>query len=147
LSKKPNRRDEERSHTEISRLKVVLDSNFLITPIEYHIDIFDQIPRVLGRKTELIIPTAVYKELKRIMKTANRKRASLALTLAKKCRIVETPTEKGEDVDDVIIRLAQSWKTPVATNDRELRERLRAIGIPVISMRGKGRLELHGVAQ
>ncbi|NIU39058.1 hypothetical protein GWN65_03535, partial [Candidatus Bathyarchaeota archaeon] len=36
------------------------------------------------------------------------------------------------------------WECPVATNDRELRKRLRNLGVPVIFLRQRHRLELEG---
>ena len=73
-----------------------------------------------------------------------RNQAQLALKLAEECRLV--PVEKGlkETYDDVIVRVSAEWKSPVATNDRELRKRLRKIGVPVIFLRQKGRLEEEG---
>ncbi len=73
-----------------------------------------------------------------------RKQASLALNLAKKCSQVQVERQSGETSDNVILRIASEWKSPVATNDKELREKLRAKNIPVIFMRGKSRLEVEG---
>ena len=72
------------------------------------------------------------------------KQASLALSLAEKCRQIQVERKRGETSDDVILRIAVEWNSPVATNDRELREKLRAKSIPVIFLRGKRRLELEG---
>jgi len=123
---------------------VILDSNFLITPAEYHIDILQEIPRVLDRNVEPVVPSEVYKEMERISLRSGR-RSSLGLTLMKKCKVLHTKINEDEKVDDAIIRLAQEWGSPVATNDQVLKRRLRSLGIPVLSMRGKRRLELHGV--
>ena len=49
-----------------------------------------------------------------------------------------------ETNDDVIVRVATKWRCPVATNDRELRKRLRSIGIPVIFLRQRSRLDVEG---
>lgn len=145
MSKDPIRSREE-THTQRRRepLRVILDSNFLITPAEYHIDILQEIPRILGRSVEPVVPSEIHREIKQISLQAG-KRSSLALTLMKKCKLVDTEINEDERVDDAIVRLAQEWGSPVATNDQALRRRLRSLGIPVLSMRGKKRLELHGV--
>ena len=52
--------------------------------------------------------------------------------------------EPNETKDDVIVRMAREWKCPVATNDQKLRKKLRDIGIPVIYLRQKNRLEVDG---
>lgn len=75
---------------------------------------------------------------------ARQKQASFALQLAEKCSLVQVDKEIEETNDDIILRIAAEWKTPVATNDRELRKRLRARSIPVIFLREKTRLEMDG---
>ena len=144
MSKEPSRSGEETHRDKRGPLRVILDSNFLITPAEYHIDILQEIPRVLGRSIEPVIPSEVHREIKQISLRSG-KRSSLALTLMKKCKVLDTEMSEDERVDDAIVRLAQEWGSPVATNDRVLKRRLRSLGIPVLSMRGKKRLELHGV--
>jgi len=75
---------------------------------------------------------------------SRRKQALLALKLAEKCRLVNVEKGAEETNDNVILRVASQWKSPVATNDRELRRKLRTQHIPVIFLRGKNRLELEG---
>jgi len=50
----------------------------------------------------------------------------------------------GEKVDDLLIRAAGEMGGIVATNDRGLRHRLRASGLPVIYSRAKSHLVLEG---
>lgn len=142
---KPDKKSETPRNNDRSRLKVILDSNFLMTPPNFHIDIFDEIPRILGRNVELILLSKVREEIEKVALRDNKRETHLALTLAKKCKLIKIQSEKNESVDNAIVRLAQDWRSPVATNDRVLRKRLRSLGIPVLSMRGKGQLELHGV--
>ncbi len=52
--------------------------------------------------------------------------------------------KEEESVDDVILRVASENKLPVATNDSELRKKLRERGIPVIYLREKSKLEVEG---
>jgi len=72
------------------------------------------------------------------------KQASLALKLAQRCRVVQVEQGENETHDDVVVRVAQEWKCPVATNDRALRKKLRSKGIPVIFLRERTRLTLEG---
>jgi rRNA-processing protein FCF1 len=46
--------------------------------------------------------------------------------------------------DDAIVKVASEWRSPVFTNDRALRKRLRDINVPVIYVRQKSRLEIEG---
>lgn len=73
-----------------------------------------------------------------------RQYASLALKLAEKCRVVRVEQGFEETHDDVIVRVAKDWGCPVATNDRELRKRLRIISVPVVYLRQKSHLEVEG---
>jgi len=128
-------------------VKVVLDANFFFVPSQFNLDIFEELANLLNQRFELIILSSTQKELQGLAESSSpkkRKQALLALRLAEKCHVV--PAEKGlsETYDDVIVRVAAAWKSPVATNDRELRIRLRNLGVSVIFLRQKQRLELEG---
>jgi rRNA-processing protein FCF1 len=128
-------------------VKVILDANFFFVPAKFKIDIFEALQTLLNQRYEPILLSTTHEELQTMAKKgapAKRKQASLALQLAKKCRLVQVDKEIEETNDDIILRIAAEWKTPVATNDRELRKRLRAKSIPVIFLRGKTRLEMEG---
>ena len=129
------------------KLKVVLDSNFLFVPSQFHLDIFEELANLLNQRFEPILLSSTQKELQGLAESTSpkkRQQALLALRLAEKCRVV--PVEKGlrENYDEVIVRVAAEWKSPVATNDRELKRRLRKLGVPVIFLRQKQRLVLEG---
>jgi rRNA-processing protein FCF1 len=128
-------------------IKVVLDANFFLVPSQFNVDIFEEVAKLLNQRFEPVLLSSTQRELQGLAESASpkkRKQALLALRLAEKCRLI--PVEKGlkETYDDVIVRVAAEWKTPVATNDRELRRRLRNLGVPVIFLRQKQRLELEG---
>jgi len=128
--------------------KVILDSNFLFTPAQFQIDVFEELAKLLNQRFEPILLSSTYQELRTMAEKGSpsrRKQASLALKLAEKCRVVDVEKKREETNDDVILRIATLWKSPVATNDRELRKKLRERGISVIFLRGKRRLELEGV--
>jgi len=126
-----------------SPLKIILDSNFLFLPAQFGIDIFDAIEELLSRHVEFVLPSPVFEEVARV---AGRMRGpeKIALELAKKCRVELVERLPGETVDALIVRLAREWRCPVATNDARLRRRLRSLGLPVIYLRGLGKLELDG---
>ena len=128
-------------------VRVVLDTNFLFIPSEFKIDIFEALLALLGGHVEPVLLSTNYDELKVMAREAPamlRKKAFFAMRLAEKCRIVEVDRSDGETSDDVLLSIAESWKSPVATNDAELRRKLRARNIPVIFLRGRKRLELEG---
>lgn len=135
------------SPKKLGPIKVILDSNAFFVPLEFKMDIFEELRRLLNRNVEYILLSPVKHELEVLASGEEpklRRQAFFALQLAQKCKLV--PVEgNGEVTDDVIARVAKSWDTPVFTNDRELRRRLRDISVPVIYLRQKSRLDIDGL--
>jgi len=128
-------------------IKIILDANFLFIPLQFKIDIFEELADLTNQRFEPILLSTALQELQTMATQGSlpkRKQASFALNLAKKCHQIKVEKKVGETSDDVILRIAIEWNSPVATNDRELRRKLRAKNIPVIFLRGKSRLELEG---
>lgn len=128
-------------------IKIIIDTNFLFIPSQFRIDIFEQLAKLVNQKFEPILLSTTLEELQTMAEKSSpsiRRQASLALVLATKCRQIKVERKTGETNDDVILKTAIEWHSPVATNDRELREKLRAKNIAVIFLRGKNRLDIEG---
>ncbi len=129
------------------RLRVILDSNFLFVPFQFQVDIFEELANLLNQRFEPIILSSTLRELWGLAESDSskeQKQALLALKLAERCSVVSVEKGFEESYDDVIVRVASEWKIPVATNDKELRRRLRSLGLPLIFLRQKRRLILQG---
>jgi uncharacterized protein len=129
-------------------LKVIADSNALFVPLQFKIDVFTELQRLLNRNFELILLSPVKNELEMLSQKGSpktRKNAAFALSLAKKCKYVKVPEKAKEQTDDAILRISQAWKAPVFTNDKLLKKKLRDISMPVIYVREKSRLEIDGL--
>jgi len=117
-----------------SSVKVILDTNALMTPEQFGVDIFSELQR-LGF-LECIVPKPVLRELKSLTTKAEKGRdktsARVGLGLANQCKIMDTTVE---DADRAIEELAISQKAAVFTNDRILKKRLFSKGITVIYLR------------
>jgi rRNA-processing protein FCF1 len=127
-------------------IRVILDSNALFVPLQLKIDILQELKTLLNRNYELVLLKPIQQELDRLAREGSpetRKKASYALKLAEKCRIVSV-NENVASPDDIILETAGKWKCLVFTNDRELRKKLRNINVPVIYVRQKSRLEIDG---
>jgi rRNA-processing protein FCF1 len=114
-------------------------------PLEKKVNISLELERVLPISFEIVVPKIVIFELERILKDStpsSQKKAKLALELANKYRILESNIEGL--ADDEIERLAINTNSIVATNDSELRIRLRKKGIVVIALHGKNKLTVFG---
>ena len=129
-------------------LKVIADSNALFVPLEFKIDIFTELLGLLNRNFELVLLSPVKKELETLASQGSpkiRRNAAFALSLSDKCVFVSVPEKPNEQTDDAITRIAKKWNSPVFTNDKLLRMKLRDISVPVIYVRQKSRLEIDGM--
>lgn len=127
--------------------KIIIDANLFFVPAQFRIDIFENIAALLNQKFEPILLSTTFQEIQQMAEKSSpklSKQASMALKIAEKCPIVNVEKKPEETNDEVILRVATRMKCPVATNDRELRKRLRERDVPVIFLRGKHRLELEG---
>jgi len=111
---------------------VVLDTNALLMPFQFGINIDLEIRQLLG-EVEVLVPSCAIAELKGLRV----KEAKAALSLAGKYRQVQT-TLRG---DDGVIEAAKEYRAAVVTNDQELISILRKSSIPAIRMRGCQRLD------
>ena len=145
-------KEAEKSRKEASAnrksIKVIVDSNALFVPLEFKIDIFAELQRLLNRRFDLVLISPVKAELEILTQKNSpkmRRNAAFALSLAEKCTYVKVAEKPNEQTDDAILRVAQAWKVPVFTNDKALKAKLRDISMPVIYVREKSRLEIDGL--
>src|SRR4030065_290495 len=116
-------------------LKVIVDSNALFVPLQFKIDIFSELERLLNRRFSLILLSSVKRELETLAEKGapkTRRNAAYALKLGEKCKYVKVENDESSQVDDVIVDTAEKWRVPVFTNDVRLRKRLRDISGPWI---------------
>lgn len=124
-------------------IKVLADTSYLMIPGSFKIDIFEETARVLGSKFEILVPSPVLAELKRLAEHGSpreRSAAKVALDLVRNATII--PAE-GK-ADDVLVELAEEKDVIVATTDSALRRRIREKGKPVIFLREKSHLVVDG---
>ncbi|WP_135611059.1 DNA-binding protein [Methanococcoides sp. AM1] len=120
-------------------MKVIIDTNGLMIPVQFKVDIFTELKR-LGYD-ELIVPQAVINEIKILVKRykgENRTAAKVALSLSDRCTIVE----RTGSADDVILQLALDTGAAVLTNDVGLVKRLKEVDVTVVRLRQKSRLDI-----
>ncbi|RJS76380.1 DNA-binding protein [Candidatus Bathyarchaeota archaeon] len=136
-----------KSQLKKEKTKVILDSNAFFVPLQFKIDIFEELKNLLPTNFEAILLSPIRQELEKLAEKGSpqmRKKASYALKLSEKCTYVQLNDDYACSPDDAILKVAKEWKSPVFTNDRNLRKRLRNINVPVIYVRQKSRLEIDG---
>lgn len=121
-------------------MKVIIDTNGLMTQAQWGIDIFDELS-ALGYD-EFIVPSSVKQEIEKLKtKVKGNDRAALvvAQALLKRCRVVESTGY----ADDAVIATAKALDAPVFTNDAGLRARLKREGIRSIFLRSRQKLVIE----
>jgi rRNA-processing protein FCF1 len=121
-------------------MKFLIDTNFLLIPGRFRVDVFKELER-FGRP-ELLTIDLVVSELRKLAsgKGRNASHARLGLDLIEKKGIRVLESQEGS-ADHEIERLASEQDLVVCTQDRELQERLRREGLSVVSLRQKRYLE------
>lgn len=107
-------------------MKAVLDTNFLMIPSEFHIDIYEELK--FEGFNELIILSPVKKELELLGDPVSKE-------LLK--RHSYTIIEATGGADDAIVAYARKHKAVVCTQDKTLKNRLKTLKIPVLTLKGR----------
>ncbi|NJE08976.1 nucleotide-binding protein [Thermococcus sp. M39] len=130
---------------------VLPDTNFLLIPGQFGVDIISELNRILDVKFEIAVPNIVLDELNVIERKA-KGRDLMAVRMAKKLverfKVIEIGKFGEKPTDMQIYEFAVN--TPnvvVCTNDKLLKKKLREKGIPVVYLRQKKILELEGMLE
>ncbi|HLC59945.1 MAG TPA: DUF188 domain-containing protein [Candidatus Nanoarchaeia archaeon] len=124
--------------------KIILDTNFLMIPWQFRVDIFSEFDRICNFNYKLYIFEEAINELKNIASSSrgkDKKAAEFALKLIKLKNINLIKTEK-KDVDSLILENAKEDDF-VATQDMQLKRELVKKGISLIVLRKKKYLILN----
>ncbi|NJE25075.1 nucleotide-binding protein [Thermococcus sp. MV5] len=128
---------------------VVPDTNFLLVPGQFGVDIVGELQRILDVNFEIAIPNVVLNELdliERKVKGRDLMAVRMAKKLAEKFITLEIGRFGEKPIDQQILEFALNMPNViVCTNDKALKKRLRENGIPVIYLRQKKILELEGM--
>ncbi len=128
-----------------NHMLVILDSSMLMLPLEKKINLTLELERIISSSFTIVVPRIVLVELEKLEekgKTSLKQKAIFAQQLAKSFEILDS--EIDGNADSELERLAEKYSAIVATNDSELRSKLRKRGLAVIALRGDNRLELFG---
>ncbi|ADT84984.1 type II toxin-antitoxin system VapC family toxin [Thermococcus barophilus] len=130
---------------------VVPDTNFLLIPGQFGVDIIGELNRILDVKFEIVVPNIVLDELNVIEGKAKGKdlmAVRMAKKLAERFKVVEIGKFGEKPTDEQIFEFAvKNSNIVVCTNDKLLKKKLRERGIPVVYLRQKKILELEGMLE
>ncbi len=125
----------------IEKLKVVLDTSFLIDVVKFKIDLWKELDRLLEHSYDTFIITNVEKELEKIGGSGN-KFANAAMKIIKLGKIKRLDLNHKGSGDEAIIKLCDDVNVVVATNDIKLRQRVKSKGVKTIYIRSKKHLAI-----
>ncbi len=135
---------------------IFLDANFLLIPVQFKVDIYSELDRIVPRPMKLVIISAILDELKLKQEknkdqTRLRREINLAFQLLNRISYEkrQVPRLNMELVDDIVLHSAvqEQQENPndliyLATNDKELKHKAHENSIPVIFLRQKKVLDI-----
>ena len=123
---------------------IILDTNFLMIPFTQNVDVFDELSNLFGRVNLYVVDKTI-EELDKLSKTRSGKdkQAALLARSLLKLKGVKTLTTGNGYADDVILTIAKEKGYFVATQDRDLKVRLKKNNVPRIFLRQKKYLEVE----
>src|SRR3989344_2409022 len=123
--------------------KVILDTNFLIIALQYKIDIFQELSRILDVRFDVYIIDKTINELEKLINKPKVSQSIINLVKAfiKRKNIKILMTKQGSYADDAILSLKPK-DIMVATQDKRLKEALKKKSIPIIIIRQRRYLQL-----
>ena len=127
--------------------KILLDTNFLLIPIQFKLDIFSEIHDICNFNYKLFILDKTIEELNNIIekqKGKSKEAAKFALKLIKLKKISIIKTKEKLTADRLILKKANKKEYIIATQDKFLKKQLKIRQIPLIILRQKKRLILEG---
>ena len=125
--------------------KIIADTSILLSQFEYGIDLPSELLRINNGPASIVIPSVVMGELHMLAGGRGKRAAAARFVLHNLEKMPPSlPVEEKESwgkADEWIIKYAQNNRVCVATNDVALRRRLLALGVPVIAVKGKSKLD------
>ena len=126
--------------------KIILDTNFLLVPMQFKVDIFSEMERICHFNYKIYVYEQTINELKEIANKQSgkdKKAALLALKLISLKSITIIKNSKDRIVDDIILENLDK-NMIVATLDKDLKTKLLEKKAAVIFLRQKKYLEIFG---
>src|SRR3989344_7943284 len=104
---------------------IVIDTNMILDSIKFKVDLFTELKRICNFQYKTAILDKTLNELE------NKPNSKIALQLINKNNINIIKTKEGY-VDDLLLNLDDNHI--IATNDKELKNRLKKLNKPLITL-------------
>ena len=128
-------------------LRIVLDTNFLMIPSQFKVDIFSEINRLIEEPYELCTYQGIIDELSELAKSKGKDsiHAKTALMIIKQKNLKSLPNSINETYADNLILEGVTSKDVVCTQDQALKRLLKHQhkGIRFITLKSKKYLDFE----
>jgi len=124
---------------------ILLDTNVLYHSLDYGIQIQDAVRRLISRDWQIYVHSMVQAEIIKDLSAPNKlgRQAKFAMQLMTEFEPYEDDREYP-GTDTALLETARRIGGVVFTYDKGLRDRCRAVDIPVITHHTKGKVQLIG---
>lgn len=125
------------------RIKILLDTNFFLVPFQLGLHILPELERIVPEEFTLMTISPIKEELNRLSekgKGDDKICATLALEFAKSVPVVKT---EGAGDDAIVDFAKRDPDIIVATNDSDLRKRLKSQKTKTIFVRNRSKIEME----
>lgn len=121
---------------------VILDTNFLLLPFQFKINILEELAYLVEENHEYLISSRTLSELRRLGKSVGKDgmAARLAIKMIEANKQSIRVVESEVPVDDWLVERARKTNAVICTNDAALRKRLRPLKGKVITLKSRSRL-------
>jgi rRNA-processing protein FCF1 len=114
-------------------MKILLDTNFLLLPVQFKVDIYEML-----KNDDLFTLGLCINEIKRLSEKKSKDgisaKVALKLLNERNVKILETTIKR---TDSAIIEIAKKHNYIVATNDKALIKTLKRCGVKIVRLKQK----------
>jgi len=126
----------------VKKLMILLDTNFILDLLKFKIHLEDELNRLLESNYEVAIIDNVEEELKKLSDRGNRF-AKLALKLLELGKIKKIKVNNKSDTDNIMLNMCkENEDIIIATNDVNLRKKIKEVSRKTIYIRSKKHLAI-----
>ena len=127
--------------------RIILDTNFLLIPGQFKVDIFSEMKRICNFSYEPAVLPEIKTELEKLSEGLSKDsfaaKLGLQLLSANRVKMLKNNRKLFKRADEAIVEIA-SIDTYVATQDKVLRQKLKGKIAGIIGLRQKQYLEIFG---
>jgi rRNA-processing protein FCF1 len=125
------------------KIKFLLDTNFLMVPGQFRVDVFEQLRRLA--MCDFFVVDLSIDELDKLAKKGGKDAgaAKVGRILVRREGVRVIPSGKAGNADEAIRRVAKREGMVVCTQDAELKAALRRRGVRIATLRQKKYVELE----